>query len=336
MSAAMIDLRRLEKLRLHRRPFGQVALAETLMRIDYRWPRPTEIILEGAGNIPADRPVFFAMNHTDRYNYWPFQYQMYRTGMPRFTATWVKGKYYENAIMARFFDQTNNIPVPSRGYVITVEYKKLLRKPPADNAYRTLRDIVDGKSLPALDTLGADVAEFVRAFGGGEPAQDTQTFRERFDTLFDAMMREVVRLNRAALFTYDLNVLVFPEGTRSLRLQRGFTGLMQMAQAVGVDIVCVGSNGADKAYPGNSPFSKGGRIVYRIAPPLSLDGPELSPYRVREEYTPFTRAATERHGEAFEGATRVMMSRLNDLLDPEYRAAGDSSGTATQGVARFM
>jgi hypothetical protein len=336
MSAAMIDLRRLEKLRLHRRPFGQIALADTLMRIDYNWPRPTEIILEGAGNIPTDRPVFLAMNHTDRYNYWPFQYQMYRTGMPRFTATWVKGKYYENAIMARFFDQTNNIPVPSRGYVITVEYRKLMRRAPSDEAYRMLRDIVDGKSLPALATLEPAVAEFVRDFGEGGPAKDTQTFRERFDALFDAMMREVVRLNRAALFTHDLNVLVFPEGTRSLRLQRGFTGLMQMAQAVGVDIVCVGCNGSDKVYPGNSPLAKGGRIVYRIAPPLSLDGPELSPYRVRDEYTPFTRQATERHGEAFEGATRVVMARINDLLDPEYRAASDGGGTATQGIARFM
>ncbi|HSI03924.1 MAG TPA: hypothetical protein VLC93_05585, partial [Myxococcota bacterium] len=162
----------------------------------------------------------------------------------------------------------------------------------------------------------------------------TATFRERFDALFDAMMQEVVRLNRAALFTHDCNVLVFPEGTRSVRLQRGFTGLMQMAQHVGVDIVCVGSNGADKVYPGNSPLAKGGRIVYRIAPPLSLDGPELGPYRVRAEFTPFTRQATDRHGDAFEGATRVMMARISELLDPEYRSDGTIGGT--QGAARFM
>jgi 1-acyl-sn-glycerol-3-phosphate acyltransferase len=274
------------------------------------------------------------MNHTDRYNYWPFQFQMYHQGIPRFTATWVKGKYYENPVMARFFDATNNIPVPSRGYVITTEYRKLMKRPPSDSGYRVLRDIVDGKALPDIAELEPDVREMVERFGDGGRAPDTATFRERFDVLFDAMMQEVVRLNRAALFTYDCNVLVFPEGTRSVRLQRGFTGLMQMAQHVGVDIVCVGSNGADRAYPGNSPLSKGGRIIYRIAPPLSLDGPELGPHRVRAEFTPFTRQATENHGEAFEAATKVMMARISELLDAEYRSDGTVGGT--QGAARFM
>ncbi len=329
----MLDLKRLKSLKLHKKPYGQIALADTIMRLDYNFPRATEIILEGIGNIPDDRPVFFAMNHTDRYNYWPFQYQMYRQGLPRFTTTWVKGKYYENAIMARFFDATNNIPVPSRGYVITTEYRRLMKKPPSGDAYRVLRDIVDGKSLPDITALDVETREVVERFGEGERARDTATFRARFDAYFDAMMREVVRLNRAALFTYENNVLVFPEGTRSLRLQRGFTGLMQMAQHVNVDIVCVGSNGADKAYPGNSPFSKGGRIVYRIAPPLSLDGPELGPYRVREEFTPFTRQATEQHGDKLEAATQVMMARISELLDPEYRAG---EGTNTQGNARFI
>jgi 1-acyl-sn-glycerol-3-phosphate acyltransferase len=331
----MLDLNRLKKLQLTRRPYGQIIVAETIMRLDYRWPRPTDIILEGIGNIPPERPVFFAMNHTDRYNYWPFQYQMYRQGGLRFTATWVKGKYYENPVMARFFDSTNNIPLPSRGYVITTEFRKLMKRAPDDTTYRTLRDIVDGKSLPVMADLTPEAREFAERFGEGGKAPNTATFRTRFDELFDAMMREVVRLNRAALFAHDCNVLVFPEGTRSLTLQRGFTGLVQMAQHVGVDIVPVGCNGSDKAYPGNSPLSKGGRIVYRIAPPLSIDGPDLAAYRVREAFTPFTRYATDKYGVAFEGATRVIMARINELLDPEYRYA-DGEGTATQGVSRFI
>ena len=40
-----------------------------------------------------DEPVIFAMNHTDRYNYVPFQYGLWQE-KDRFTATWVKGKYY--------------------------------------------------------------------------------------------------------------------------------------------------------------------------------------------------------------------------------------------------
>jgi 1-acyl-sn-glycerol-3-phosphate acyltransferase len=328
----MLDLARLKKLKLAKKPTGQIIVAETLMRADYTFPRRTEIVLEGVGNIPAERPVFFAMNHTDRYNYWPFQYQMYRNGGLRFTATWVKGKYYENGIMARFFDATNNIPVPSRGYVITTEFRKAMGRPPIEDEYRVLRDIVDGKLLPDLGTLPVGARDFVERFANNP--SDSATFRAAFDDLFDAMMREVVRLNRAAIFTHDLNVLVFPEGTRSLKLARGFTGLMQMAQHVGIDIVPVGSNGSDKVYPGNSPLSKGGRIVYRIGAPISLDGPELAKFRVKADYTPFTREASEKHGEAFEGATQVVMKHIAALLDPEYLS--DGAVDTTQGVSRFI
>lgn len=328
----MLDLARLKKLKLNKKPLGQIIVAETVMRADFSFPRRTEIILEGTGNIPAERPVFFAMNHTDRYNYWPFQYQMYRHGGLRYTATWVKGKYYENGVMARFFDATNNIPVPSRGYVITTEYRKVMKRPPDDEGYRVLRDIVDGKALPELGSLSEDVRTFITRFA--PTATDTQSFREAFDALFDAMMRELVRLNRAALFTHDLNILVFPEGTRSLKLARGFTGLMQMAQHVGIDIVPVGCNGSDKVYPGNSPLAKGGRIVYRLGAPLSLDGPELSPFRVKADYTPFTREASEKHGAEFEGATKVVMKKIAELLDPEY--LGDGEAATSEGVRRFI
>jgi hypothetical protein len=33
------------------------------------------------------------MNHTDRYNYWPFQYQLWKWQYP-YTTVWAKGKYY--------------------------------------------------------------------------------------------------------------------------------------------------------------------------------------------------------------------------------------------------
>src|SRR5690242_20641140 len=119
----MLDLSRLRKIRLRRRPRVQIALANLVLRPDYRFPKKTVIELEGIDNIPKDQRVFFAMNHTDRYNYWPFQFQMYKAGLP-FTATWVKGKYYENKLMGRFMDATNNIPLPSRGYVLTTELRK--------------------------------------------------------------------------------------------------------------------------------------------------------------------------------------------------------------------
>lgn len=325
----MLDLPRLHAISLHTRPVGQVLVAELGLRWDYLLPRRTEIVLEGVENLP-NRPVFLAMNHTDRYNYWPFQYAMYRRGL-RFTATWVKGKYYENPWIARFMDAMNNIPLPSRGYVLTTLLRSAAGRKPAEAEYRWLRDLVDHGRVPE-GPLPEGVRPALHRHGDGTPAG----FLKSFDHLFGQMIERVVELNRQALHVADNNVLVFPQGTRSKRLSKGHTGLAQMAQHLGADVVPVGCNGSDRVYPGNSPLAKGGRIVYRIGKPLSLEGPELGPHRVREPFAPLSREATHLHGEAFRGWTDALMQRIEDLLDPEYRFAEAGRSDGVQGLDRFV
>lgn len=326
-SGAVLDLDRLKRIKLHRRPMGQKLVAELLLRADYRFPRKTEIHIEGLDNIPRDRGVYFAMNHTDRYNYWPFQYQMYRQGL-RFTATWVKGKYYENRFVAAFLDANNNIPLPSRGYVISTEFRERMKRVPTEGEYRVLRAMVDDRNSLGLDNEPA-LAKLVAKDGGPE------AFLDHFETTFKAMMNEVVRLTTSALRDLDLNILVFPQGTRSKRLSKGHNGLMQMAQNTGHAIVPVGCNGSDRAYPGGSPLSKGGRIVYRVGKPLELDGPELGSFRVTEPYVPFSRE-TAAFEDRFVGATTVVMDHINELLDPEYRYSEDRQSDGVEGRRRFL
>jgi len=150
------------------------------------------------------------------------------------------------------------------------------------------------------------------------------------------MMAQVTRLTREALDRHRLNVLVFPQGTRSKRLPKGHTGLVQMAQHLGRTIIPVGCNGSDEAYPGSSPFSKGGHLVYRIGQPLAIDGPELLPHRVTTPFTPFSSEATEAHGEEFRAATDVVMDRINDLLDPEYQYSPDKASDGVEEISRFV
>jgi 1-acyl-sn-glycerol-3-phosphate acyltransferase len=149
-------------------------------------------------------------------------------------------------------------------------------------------------------------------------------------------MRESVRLTREAIENHGNNVLVFPQGTRSKRLSRGHTGLAQLAQLLGADIVPVGCNGSDRIYPSNSPFAKGGRVVYRIGAPLSPQGPELSPYRIEEPFEPFTDETTERHGQVLRKITDVVMNRINGLLDPEYQFGEGLDSDGVQGMDRFV
>ena len=108
------------------------------------------------------------------------------------------------------------------------------------------------------------------------------------------------------------------------------------AMHLGAAIVPIGCNGSDRVYPGNAPFAKGGRIVYRFGPPLLPDGPELAPFRVQQAFRPLSREASREHGAAFQAATDVLMERINDLLDPPYQWSSDQTSDGVGGVDRFM
>lgn len=315
----MLDLARLERVKLRRSPWGQIFMAGVL-RIDYAFPRKTEIVLEGADRLEPGKSYVFAMNHTDRYNYWPFQYQLYREKRG-FTATWVKGKYYENWAMGAFMDAMNNIPLPSRGYVISTEFRRVVGRAPRPEEYRALRDLADGKSLEAPEALVETVG-------------DMKAFLHDFSELFERMIVRVMTLNRQAL-ELGQHLLVFPQGTRSIRLSRGHIGVAQVAQHLGVDVVPVGCSGSDGLYPGPSPFSSGGRVVYRIGRPLRLDGPELSAFRVTEPFNPFTLEAGI-HREAFQAMTDVVMDHINELVDEPYQYGEDRGSDGVSGMDRFV
>ena len=99
----MLDLPRLKRIRLMKRPIGQVFFGHTVLTPNYNRFPGIDIRVEGMEKIPNE-PVIYAMNHTDRYNYWPFQYQLYRERLGH-TATWVKGKYYDAYVMIDIYSR---------------------------------------------------------------------------------------------------------------------------------------------------------------------------------------------------------------------------------------
>lgn len=340
----MLTLDVLDSISLSKTPWGQLAVAAGLLLPNYNFPfRRTEILFEGAENIPDDRPVIFALNHTDRYNYWPFQFRLWRD-RGEFTTTWVKGKYYNKAPIRNFMIKTNNLAVPSRGYLITADAANLLGHAPKDKTYRILRDAIDrgetdtrvvrqkaadeavlSEVVPILDTprdmLGM-------AF---EPRQ--LNYFETMQLLFSRMMDRFVELNQEAL-GLGLHILVFPEGTRSIRLTDGKPGLAQMALRMKSTVVPVGCNGSDLVYPGDSPVATGGKIVFRIGEPMTPED-ELAEFQIDEPFTPFTHEAEEKYGHLFDPMTDLVMDRINELLDPRHQRLEDES-TAVEGSKRFL
>ena len=295
-----------------------------------------EIELRGLEKLPPE-PVIFVMNHTDRYNYFPFQYRLFRE-QERFTATWVKGKYYENALVASFMEHTSNIPTVSRGYIITKDFLTVMGRRPQDAEYAALRRLLD--SYVRGDTANADTSDVPRPIFErarnilGRPfASHDESWAEAVDAVFRTMMRRFVELNQET-FELGLSLLVFPQGTRTRRLPKGHSGVAQIALRYHKKIVPIGCSGSDLVHPGSSPIPRAERIVYRLGDPVTID--ESSPYYIAEEYEPFTAEAELKHGETFQALVDDLMLRINDLVDPEYQFADDDEARAVSGSERFV
>ncbi len=332
----MLDIPRMQRIRLSAHPRGQIAVALGILAPSYEIYPGVEIEFEGFDKVPRE-PVVFVMNHTDRYNYFPFQYRLYRQHA-RFTATWVKGKYYENPVVGSFMEHTSNIPTVSRGYIITKDFLSVMGRRPESDEYAALRTLLDAHGeaeVEGVDTSAVPRPIFERARNilGRPFAPQDESWAEAVDAVFRTMMRRFVELNEET-FTLGLSLLVFPEGTRTKRLAKGHPGVAQIALRHQRTIVPIGCNGSDLVHPGSSPLPRAGRIVYRFGDPMRLD--ESSPFHIEEEYEPFTAEAEARHGATFQALVDELMLRINDLVDPEYQFADARESDGVSGSDRFV
>jgi 1-acyl-sn-glycerol-3-phosphate acyltransferase len=326
----VITLSKLQSMSISGPNRGQRFFAATILGPNFHFPlKKTRVILEGKENLPEGQSVVFLMNHTDRFNYWPFQYQVWHE-CGRGTCAWVKGKYYENPVIEWLLDHTNNIPLPSKGYVVTKDFELANGRIPTDEEYSALKKHVDG-DLSAEESMrrgGEAIHKMLEKAWSDTPSGKYSASVER---RLGAMMKRLVELSEETI-SKKKNLLIFPQGTRSVHLLPGHTGAAQFILSAGVPAVPVGCNGSDLAYPGNLPLSRGGTITYRIGKPLTLEG-ELKPFKIAEPFTPFTRES-EQHEAAFRGATDLIMSRINDLLDPPYQFAAATA--ELKGAKRFV
>lgn len=331
----MLDLARLDRIRLSAIPRGQKFVGYVLLLPNYELPPRVRIDFEGYENVP-DEPVIFAMNHTDRYNYWPFMLKHWRRA-DRFMATWVKGKYYESPTVGRFMEMTNNIPTVSRGYLITKDYLHTLGRRPTDAEYGATRRWVDavahGEILDAPPEVPEALRTRRRTILGYHYYPHRESYAEAIDHLFRLMMRRFVELNEDAA-RLGLDLLIFPQGTRNKRLLRGRPGLSQIAMHLERPVVPVGCNGSDGVYPTGSPVGRGGHIVYRFGEPIRKE--DAAAWVERGDFEPFTAEAERDHAGALQAYVDQVMDRIDSLLDPEYRFDPDDDVNAVEGSHRFV
>ncbi len=321
-----------------KRPIGQIFFGHTVLAPNYNFLPGIDIRLEGLDRVPEE-PVIFAMNHTDRFNYFPFMYKMWKLE-DRYMTVWVKGKYYEQPIVATFMELTSNLPTVSRGYIITKDFALTMGRRPTEAEYDTLRTLVNEEANPEGDASTVDVSavpaallETKRNILGVDFDPAETSYAAGINRVFNEMMRQFVRLNERS-FELGLDLLVFPQGTRSIRLPRGRIGMMEIALRYEKTIVPVGCNGCDLVYTGSLPIGKSGKIIYRIGEPITYQ--DLSEFHIDEPYAPFTAEAEHKYRDKFQGAVDVVMNRINDLLDERYQFSEDLRSTGVSGTDRFM
>jgi 1-acyl-sn-glycerol-3-phosphate acyltransferase len=332
----MLDLPRLKRLRLVRRPVSQRFFGR-LLHVNYNYLPGVALTFEDADRIP-DEPVIFAMNHTDRYNYFPFQYSLWKM-FDRFTTTWVKGKYYENGLLAQFMERMLQLPTVSRGYLITRDFVSVLGRMPTDQEYALLRSAVDARAVGEAGVLPEppEVPDMLLRKARNplgiayDPAE--ADYADYICAVFHAMMGRFVELNREAR-DIGLDLLVFPQGTRSTRLLPSRIGIAQMALYLRIPIVPIGCNGSDGVYPSGSPFGKSGRIVYRVGAPISYE--ELAAFHIESDYAPFSATAERDYADQFESVARIVTDRIDPLLDPEYQRADEADVPVARSADRFV
>ena len=326
----MLDIQKLESIKLSPRPRFQRGVGWGLLTPNYKLPPRVDIRLDGFDRVPSGN-VIYAMNHTDRYNYWPMQYAQWRQA-DRYTATWVKGKYYEHWLMGLFMEWANNIPTVSRGYIISRDFLSTVGRRPTNPEYEVLRRLVRGEDVNRT-RIPREVLERPRSILGLNFDPTNMSYADAVGGVFETMMRLFVAHNADAK-AKGLDLVIFPQGTRSKRLSQGHIGLAQIALHLEWTIVPVGCNGSDSVYRGSSPWGKGGVITYRFGEPISFQ--EMSPWHTGKPFEPFTRATETRHKAKFQGLVDEVMSRINNLLDPEYQFGERKASDGVRGTTRFV
>lgn len=301
----MVDLKHLNRINIAPVPRFQKVVGHLVLMPNYRIFADVKITFDGVSNIPKNENVIFAMNHTDRFNYWPFQYKMWKLREYPFTTVWVKGKYYKNAVLGKLLDWCNLIPVPSMKYLIEEMYAGKMGRRLKEDEYRAIKDAIEGVDSQKGRELAAQIDE---------------TFLEFIVPYYETIMERVAELSRIAIREKKQNIIIFPEGTRSTTLGEGKTGLAQFAVNTRTTIVPVGCNNSHRIYPGSSPFAKSGEVIYRIGEPLSFDG-ALKKYRIDEDFKFFSAESRTKYKEVFEEVTNIVMAHINDLVDEHHRVS---------------
>lgn len=284
---------------------------------------PISIRVINAESLP-DGPAIFSPNHTHKFDFLPIRSALFDTHR---LITWIKARDYSDPIMRRFFNAAGNVPIVSRGFVISADVITRFGRRPTEVEYRALRDHVDrGTALP--ESLVFDILQTEsRDICGRRFDVNQETYADAIQsTYFDYMNATLA--HGKTIRDAGCHQHIYPQGAVSPHLTPGRTGAVQAAIALDLPIVPVGISGCIETFRKDWPFGRG-EIRIKIGDPIQIQS--------FENARPFHHAWEKQHEVFLQQETERLMNRIHDLIDRQYRWASDPEQiTGKTGIARFI
>ncbi len=301
-------------------------LITTVAAVSFSFPQRTTFVLEGEENLPTTS-VIFAPNHSHKYDFLPLRSQLVKRNMH--LVTWIKSRAYKDPVMAKVLGKSGNIPLSSRGYLISADFENVVGRRPSEEEYRHLRAHVDdAEPLPEGD-VWKEILSTPRDMLGVFFDPQKLSYRDALRELYYKVMQATLELARQCM-SVGHHMHFYPQGAVSSRLTPGKVGIIEAALALDIPIIPVGISGCREAFVGQSPRTRKGTITMRIGEPITIDktpyGPDFRPFHPNDEDSFHARLQAD---------TDRVMDRINALVDPAYQQADDAEYDGKVGIERF-
>jgi 1-acyl-sn-glycerol-3-phosphate acyltransferase len=274
-------------------------------------------------------PVLFTMNHSHYFDFLQSRAALDHQKGVR-TASFVKYRAFQNRVEGAYMRCMGNIPITSRGYLISADFAQVHGRKPNETEYRVLRDHVDGAGPLPDDPVFEALWVGDRDVLGLSFEPEKMHYREIIGACYSQAMATTLSQSRKVIAAGQ-SLHIYPEGLYSSRLSQGRIGAVQIAAGLGLPIVPVGFSGMNDLFHDRCirPH-KSGTLKMRFGAPFRIKRPEL------EDFTPFDCRDEEQLGPVLEEETHKLMCKINELLDPNCQWGEDLVGDGLKGIARFF
>jgi len=280
-------------------------------------------------NYPAlTEPVLFAVNHTHYFDFLPSRVAIWaQQGLK--TVTFVKYRAFQNRLEGAYMKRLGNIPLGSRGYLLSADFARVHGRKPELAEYRELRAHLDEGERLSDGPLQALLTQ-PRDMLGLDFDPEQSSYREMMEGCYSKAMSNTLAHAQTVLDA-GLSLHIYPQGLYSTRLSQGRIGAVQIAAKLGIPIVPVGFSGMNKLFaPMGIIPKKKGVLHMRFGDPYRIERQEL------HDFQAFEPREEQRLRPVLEQETALLMDKINDLLDPECARGEDLVGDGIQGVGRFF